>query len=391
MRSTHSPLFRPTYAEISLPNLENNAKWLSSLSRDFFCPMLKSNAYGHGDVEIGLRLSRLGFKTFGLALVEEACRLRAGGLQAEELLVFGCFERAGAEEILSQKLTPVIKLWSELELLESLLSPNAKLPIHIKFNSGMARLGFELHEASDVKAWLDRNSSKFELRGVCSHLSHGEDAGNTLGHSQKQLRAMRDLRDLFGGNVIYHLLNSPGAMSLWAHDRLKDYDLGFRPGIALYGVPPDVEFQTPEAQRKWETIPLKPVLRLRSGVVSYHHLQPGDSVSYGGAWVAERPSIVGVVPIGYADGFTRHFSNRGKMLFRGQRVPVVGKVCMDYTMVDLTDVLKDKFGEYAEEIVLIGQQGAEQLFAKEVAAWSDTISYEILTCVGRRVPRKYVD
>src|SRR5690606_22546357 len=127
-----------------------------------------------------------------------------------------------------------------------------------------ARLGFELNQASDVKAWLDRNSSKFDLRGVCSHLSHGEDAGSDQGHSQKQMQAMRDLKNLFGSGIAYHLLNSSGVMWLWAHDRLKECKLGYRPGIALYGVPPDVDFQNQEAQKKIDQIPLKPVLRLRS-------------------------------------------------------------------------------------------------------------------------------
>lgn len=390
MRFSHSPVFRPTFAEISLSRLEANARWLHSLTPEFFCPMIKSNAYGHGDVEVARRLSSIGIKTFGLALIEEALRLRSNGLEKERLLVFGSFDAQGAGPILQHKITPVLSLWSEVEHLKNLLSSGANFPVHLKFNSGMARLGFDPSEASELKRKLEVDG-KLKLTGVCSHLSHGEDAGENQGRSTRQFEILNSLKDLFGQKVDYHLLNSAGGLSLWAHDRMSEFHCGFRPGISLYGLPPEIHFHTPQAKEKWRKLPLQAALKLRSGVIHYHSLKAGETVSYGGQWTAARPSIVGVIPIGYADGYTRHFSNRGQMLYRGQRVPVVGTVCMDYTMVDLTDVLNNRFGEYAEEVVLIGEQGQNCLGADEVAHWAGTISYEILTCVGRRVPRKYLD
>ncbi|MCB0411791.1 MAG: alanine racemase [Bdellovibrionales bacterium] len=387
-RFSHTPVFRPTHAEIDLEALRHNGLWLQKLAPHFFCPMVKSNAYGHGDVDVVKSLTEVGIETYGIALLEEALRLRTSNCKTQTLLMFGCFGKREAQYLHEHKITPVVKLWEEFEALEHAVPKTSAIPIHIKFDTGMARMGFSVAEAEKLQEFLLKNP-RFELLGVCSHLLQGEDMAVPMGMSFTQSQKLKELVSFFGPGPEYHLYNSSGALSLWAHHREDEIDLGFRPGIALYGVAPDMKFAHQQAQEKWKTLPLKPVMRLRTEVVSVRTVKKGDTVSYGGRWTAKQDSQVAVIPIGYADGYSRKFSNCGQVLFRGQRVPVVGTVCMDYTLIDLTAASESGISPLGEEVLLLGSQGSEHLDANEVASWSETISYELLSCVGRRVPRKY--
>ncbi|MCB0422485.1 MAG: alanine racemase [Bdellovibrionales bacterium] len=393
-------ILRRTFAEISLDNLRDNVRALKGLvpKKFFFCPMIKSNGYGHGDIEVMQVLQEEGVTQVGVALVEEGIHLRQNGFRHVDILVFGITGQHGERSMIEHNLTPVISSFHQIKELASLV-PKEKSPygVHIKFNTGMNRLGFEADEVKKVTDML-KEYPHLEVKGVCSHLSDGEDASFLDGRSSVQFRIFQKIATHFPKNVGLHIHNSAGFLgSVATNDQCWGKSLnvsphlkwGVRPGIALYGVYPSLSPQD-LAQLEVQGVRLKPCMVLKSEVVKYHRLKRGQRVSYGGTWEAQRESVIGVVPIGYADGFGRNFSNKGQMLFRERRVPVVGTVCMDYVMIDLTEVLGDNFGSVGEEVVLFGKQGAAELSVDEVAKTADTIPYELLTCIGRRVPRQYV-
>ncbi|MCM2282414.1 MAG: alanine racemase [Bdellovibrionaceae bacterium] len=382
-------LHRRTYVEVDLARLERNFHTLRKLlpPNAFCCPMVKANAYGHGDVEVATQLELAGVKHLGVGLVEEGVRLREAGVRVP-LLLFGIFEEFSVDTILENKLTPVISHWSELEILADHVPFGSRFALHLKFNTGMNRLGFDVSEALQLRDWLDTHQ-QFSLEGVATHLLRGEDAGEPDSDSGAQLEQFARALGAFQGLRFHaHALNSSAAVQLHARDGRLSY--GMRPGLALYGVMPSTR-ATPKIQ-------LEPCLSFRSHVVMTHRLNVGEAVSYNAIWKASRPSLIGVIPAGYADGFQRQFSNSGEVLCRGRRAPVVGTVCMDYFMVDLTDVeaASGAVGP-GEEVVMIGDSHGEnqgigleaQLGADELARRVSTIPYEIFTRISERVPRHY--
>lgn len=373
---------RRTYAEVDLAKLDRNFKALRGILRvgAFICPMVKANAYGHGDIEVATSLEHAGATRLGVALVEEGIRLRTAGIKTS-LLVFGIFEDDSVDAILENRLTPVVSHWDQLKLLADRVRQHGRVPLHIKFNTGMNRLGFNVDEAPKLRSWLDAHP-QFSLEGVATHLLRGEDVGQASGDTEKQLHAFsRALAAFQGLSFQAHALNSSAAVNLFANQRPLDF--GMRPGIALYGITP--------ATQEALSLRLEPCLSFRSHIAMTHRLNPGESISYNAIWTAKRPSRLGVVPLGYGDGFPRVFSNNAEVLCRGRRAPVVGQVCMDYFMVDLTDVESATGAvEKGEEVVMIGESQGAVIGADELARWASTISYEILTRISERVPRRYM-
>ncbi len=369
-----SSRIRATHAEIRLSNLTHNFRYLRGLLKDhdFICPMIKANAYGHGDVECARALSKEGAHDLGVVLVEEGIRLREAGILGS-IFVFGTFHRDAAAEIIKYNLTPVISRMNDIRELEEQVPAGVAHAVHLKFNTGMNRLGFEQEEAGALADAL-KKSKRLRLTGICTHLLQGEDAFDSAGRSVAQIGEFEELSTHFDHrNLVLHALNSSGLCSQIFTG------VGARPGISLYGAKP--------ALNQKVNLDLRPVMTLKSRVELVRQVKKGETVSYGGTWTAQRESVVGVVPYGYADGYPRHASNKSFMLVKGQKVPVVGIVCMDYTMLDLTDVKGDCLGE---EVVLIGKQGGQNYSAEELAEATGTISYEIFTRVSPRVPRVYL-
>ncbi len=381
--------YRQTFAEINLEALKFN---ILQLKRDFdgsqfFCPMVKANAYGHGDQTLSLYLEFLNLSSLGVCLIEEALILREAGCK-KQILVFRGFDEIGAKEIIGQNLTPVVSTLNQLELLARL----AKKPIemHLKFNTGMNRLGFEASQMDTVKSILDQHKG-LKVAGVLTHLASGEDGLSDDGQTVQQLQKFMKIEQCFKEfKPVFHVFNSAGMMAKLLRERgdlvIPEFsnNWGARPGLSMYGVAP-TGIASP-----WK---LQPVMTLRSTVGSIRNLAVGEKVSYGGSWTATRPSTIGVVPIGYADGYPRSLSNRGQVLVLGERAPVIGKVCMDFLMIDLTDILKIKSFRNVKdfEVVLFGADDSGNFISvDEVASWANTISWEILTQVGVRVPRKYL-
>ncbi len=354
--------------------------------------MIKADGYGHGDVDCARALRSHGATHLGVSLVEEGLKIRASGDHGS-LLTFGVFEGVeSARAVVEAKLTPVVSEWQQLEALSEVVR-GSRYKIHIKFNTGMNRLGFESEEAPKIREWFDRHS-QFELEGVGTHLLRGDDAGVPGGESESQFVKFAQAFEAFRGmGAAPHALNSSGAVNLSKRVHEKKelgrgviWPVGARPGIALYGVHPTNDENA--------DIGLEPVLSLKSHLVEIRRIKKGERVSYSATWRAGRDSLIGVVPAGYADGIFRAYSNKASVLCRGVRAPITGIVCMDFFMIDLTDVeamTVNGSGSITrgEEIVIIGSQAKDEIRASDLAAIAETIPYEVLTRLTVRVPRVY--
>ena len=395
---TTSFFYRPTVAEVNLARIQFNFRaFRDLLPRDsFICPMIKADAYGHGDVEVGRALRQAGAQILGVNLLEEGVGLRRAGDRGE-ILTFALFDESAALAVLEFSLTPVVSDWYQLEAFEKVLKRRAgthqsKPKIHFKFNTGMSRLGFSVSEAKKLRAWLDGRG--LQLTGICTHLLKGDDAGVAGGESEKQFRLFSEALGAFADlKPIAHALNSSGLINLATRVNAKkslgegftglaSWPLGARPGIGIYGVAPSND--------EGVNLDLQPALTLKSRLAVVHQIRSGEGVSYGATWRAKRDSVIGVIPVGYADGYLRLLSNKAPVLCRGQRASVTGIVCMDFTMIDLTDVVS-KTGPVSagEEVVLIGEQAGQEITAQDLATLVGTNPYEILTNISRRVPRTY--
>ncbi len=375
--------FRPTQARIDLRRLSENYRALECRAERgaWVVPMVKANAYGHGSIFVSRALRQCGAKALGVALIEEGLQLREDG-DLKAVLIFSHFlDSASAEAAVSQNFEVVVGSIPQLEVLANAsrrLGP--KIKVHIELDIGMNRVGFEVAESASVAEWLARHP-EVEVRSILTHLPEAESREASLPQLQLFALAYKPLEKL---QVPVHIFNSAGIANLSAGDLSGVtllHSVGLRPGLALYGVQPETD-----TGRK--ALDVNSVLELRSQIVRLRHLRAGERVSYGGTWRAERDSIIGVVPCGYADGYRRELSNGGSIALRGMRAKVVGTVCMDYFMTDLTDTVS-KTGEVncGEEVILIG----DLLPANEVAKRCGTIAYEILTAISSRVPRIYIN
>jgi alanine racemase len=370
-----SPLL-PTYATINLAALAHN---LSRIKR-YLSPgcdvmaIVKANAYGHGAMEIAHALARHGIGRFAVASLDEGIALRQAGLSAS-IIVLGALFEEQVSDLVAHQLTPVV---SDGRLLPALAkaaySHPTPYPIHLKVETGMGRLGLSPEE---LLVLLENPllQSPLQVDGLMTHLADADGKDSTF--TEQQLGAFRAVQEHIrqrGVTIpLVHTANSAAIVRFpGAHFSLV------RPGIMLYG------YHTLPA-----TVPapdLRPVLSLRSTIVQLRTIPRGGTVSYNGTFVASRPTRIAVLPIGYADGYSRRLSHRGSVLIQGHRVPIVGLVCMDMIMVDVTDLPPVQVGE---AVTLIGQQGGESIWADEVADWIGTIPYEVLCGIGSRVPRLY--
>ena len=224
-----------------------------------------------------------------------------------------------------------------------------------------------------------------ELEGIGTHLVSGEELGDNNSFSSFQLQKFLDLIRFFP-NTKNHILNSSALISQFVHS--DSSNLGARPGISLYGIKPKVFFQNSKAEEKWNQLQLRPVSCLKSRIVSVQELSKGAPVSYEARWKAPRKSKIATVSLGYADGFLRALDKKREVLFRGKKRPVIGAICMDFFMIDLTD--EDKAIELGEEVIIFGADKQASLSAEEQAEAINTIPYELFTNIGSRVERLYI-
>jgi alanine racemase len=342
--------------------------------------VLKADAYGHGAPAVARTLERAKIDGFCVALLEEAVELREAGIVAP-ILVMGGHYGTSHDEILARGLVPVVHDLGEIEAFARLVrSGEAQGPIdvHLKVDTGMARLGVTMAALPDVAAKL-AHVPEVRVRGLMTHLACAD--APTTEEVTEQMRLFELATAMLARHGIEpevrHAANS--AALLRAEARLD----AVRPGIALFGVSPSVGTTALTGE-------LRPVMRVRTEIVAVRDVDAGAAVGYGATWHAPRRARIATLPMGYADGLSRHLGNRGHVLVRGKRAPIVGAVSMDMTMVDVTDV---DGASLRDEAVVLGAQegplGRDAIGAGEIAGHADTIAWEVLTSVSRRVPRFY--
>ena len=368
---------RPTVAEIDLTALVENYRALRTLAKDSE-PMavVKADAYGHGAVAVSRALVAEGCRHLGVARISEARELRAAGVDCRIYLMGGFFPQEAAD-IVALELTPFVFDIPAIPAIGQAAHALGRkgFAVHLKIDSGAGRLGVVLDQLDAAIAELRRNES-LTLEGVCTLLA---DAGNpTSPITERQLanfkRALAELEAAGFRPRFTHVANSAAAVL-----RTDCHWNMFRPGLALYGLPPVAAVR--------ERVELKPVMTFKTRVLQTKRVPAGSGVSYGHTFVTSRPSVIGVLPVGYADGYRRGLQHGAEVLIRGRRAPVVGAVCMDLTMIDLTDVPEAAAGD---DVILWGGAGEQTISVNEVARLAQTISYEMLCTVGKRVPRIYL-
>jgi len=366
----------PTVAEIDLGALGANYRAIKSAGRGAeLMAVVKADAYGHGAIEVTRALRGEGCSHFGVARVCEARELRAAGVR-DRIYLLGGFLAGEAEEIVGLDVTPFVYDIALIAPVQRAVESQARANflIHLKIDSGATRLGILPGELDQAIAELVRAPS-LTVEGVCTLLVNAGDPQSPVTGVQLDVfnAAAARLRAAGIDLRVAHVANS--AASILRPD--AHYSL-LRPGLAIYGLPP-----VPAVR---ERVELRPVMTFKTRVVQVKRVPAGVGVSYGHTFVTPRPSAIGVLAVGYADGYRRGLQHGGEVMIRGRRAPVVGAVCMDLTMVDLTDVPGAAVGD---EVILWGGAGEAMISVNDIARLAQTISYEMLCTVGKRVPRVY--
>ena len=365
---------RPTRIAVDLDALGFNLRNIRAHCGVPVMGIVKANAYGHGLVPVARHLQARGVEQLGVAFVEEGVTLRRAGITTPILVLGGMFGPQVAQFI-AHDLEITVSSLDKLRQVEAAAQAlGRQATIHIKVDTGMERIGVHSYsarpfiEAAVASRWC-------VLKGIYSHLACADDPASpmTLQQLERFLEACAHIERIGAPMPLRHLANSGGVL----HFPRTHLDM-VRPGILLYGVLPDPSSQA--------TVDVKPVLSLVSQVVYFKVVKAGHPVSYGATWAPSHDTRVVTVPIGYGDGYPRALSSRGQVLIRGQRYPVVGRVCMDQFMVDI-GTSGTAYNE--DEVVLIGKQGDAAISVEAVAQAAGTIPYEILTGLNERIPREY--
>ena len=366
-----------TWAEIDLDAITFNAAGLKARARGKAELMVtvKANGYGHGAVEVARAAIGGGATRLAVHRTQEGVQLRQAGIIAPVLLM-GYTLPAESERIVQWNLTPTVNSKPQAESLSAAaVTAGKSLPIHVKVDTGMGRYGLLPGEVLDFVRFLS-GLPGLALEGLYTHHAVADLADKTFTSHQFSIY-MDVVRRLEAESLAFplkHVANSATTLDLpeMALDMV-------RCGIALYGLHPSDEVVP--------AIPLRPALMLKSHVARVRTLSAGASISYGRTYIADKPTRVALIPVGYGDGYHRILSNRGAVLIHGQRASIVGRVCMDQFVVDVSHIPDV---ELHDEVVLIGRQGEEHIPAEEVARWAETINYEVTTSLLPRVVRVYL-
>jgi len=379
-------MVRPTVARVDLRALQSNFRAIvDQLARENVSTgviaVVKANAYGHGAAEVARALEEAGADLLACADIEEGATLRAAGVKAD-ILVFGALSVSDLDGLFDCRLTPTISTPSAARAVQAAaVRRQARVRYHLKIDTGMNRLGFR-HD--NLRRTLPEllASPHLELDAVYTHFATADDPKSTLFGEQRArfeaaLREIERIGSALNRRVPYiHAANSAALLRdsrVW-YDRV-------RPGLLLYGVVPP-----PFAS----TLPLVPVVTLVSRVVAVKGVRRGEGVGYGVKFTADAPTTIAIVPAGYADGLDLRLAGRGAVLIRGRRAPIVGSVCMDMLIADVSGLEVSP----GDEVVIIGSQmlpsgGEDRIDVREMAAAIGTIPYEILCRIGSRIERVY--
>ncbi len=367
---------RPTRADIDLSALRHNLHQIKSFCNadQTLMAVVKADAYGHGAVAISRALEKEDVGQFGVASLEEGAELRGAGI-AKPILVFGGCYPGQEAEFVRLGLTAAVFSLSDLQRLEQYgAAHGVNFPLHLKCDTGMGRVGFLPAEIPQLIEQL-RKGAGVAVVGLMSHLACADELDSPVSLKQIEVfrRVLGQLRAAGIDPPDIHISNSAG-LAAW---EMPECSL-VRAGIALYGGYPSPEFES--------RLDLQPVMCFSTQIAQLRLVEAGAGISYGHSYETLRPTRLATLPVGYADGYNRLFSNSGEVLIRGQRAPVVGRVCMDWILVDVTDIPCAAIGD---RVVLLGSDGTQTISAEEWGEKIDTINYEVFCRIGQRVPRYY--
>jgi alanine racemase len=376
---------RPTWADVSLPNLRHNFRIVTKHigAGVTVCAVVKADAYGHGAVDCSRALEEEGAKWFGVTSLDEAIPLRNAGIQGRILLMTG-FWRGEEQEIVNLGLTPTV--WEPWQV-ESLEKAAERLgvsnyAVHLKVDTGMGRLGVSMDELVHICQVL-KSSSHISVEGFSTHLASSEvlDAPSVDDQIKQFNRAKKIVQESGFKPAFIHVANTSAVIS-----RQESWNTMVRPGLALYGYYLPFERAGREVSGSKLKLPVKPVLTWKTKILSLRDVPAHQALGYGGTYVTKAPARIAVLPVGYADGLNRQISSGGRVIVRGYYAPIVGRISMDLTLADVTGL-----GEVAvgDEVVLLGAVDGLTVDAREHASLANTVPYEILCNISKRVPRRH--
>ena len=348
------------------------------------CAVVKADAYGHGAVECSRALEAEGARWLGVTSLDEAIPLRDAGIRANILLMTG-FWRGEESEIVRLRLTPTV--WEPWHI-ESLDAAAAALgvarhPVHLKVDSGMGRLGVSVDQLPAVLTAL-QSAKHLTMEGLSTHLASSEimDAPSVAEQERTFDTARRMIHDAGVEPTFVHMANTGAVIS-----RPETWNSMVRPGVALYGYYLPFQRAGREVSGGTLRLPVKPVLTWKTRILSLRNFEANQPLGYGATYVTKAPAHVAVLPVGYADGFNRQLSNRGRVIVREHYAPIVGRISMDLTLADVTGIPGVAVGD---EVILLGTCEGMSVDALEHAELANSTPYEILCNISKRVPRRYV-
>jgi alanine racemase len=369
-----------TTAQIDLEAVRHNIGEIKRLlpPSTKFMAVVKADGYGHGSVQVSRAAISSGADYLGVASLREALELRNAGI-VSPILILSESDPKLAEEIVKHRLSQTVYTEALISALsKASVSLGKTAVVHLKIDTGMGRIGARPDEAVEIIKVV-RNLPGLEFEGVFTHFAKADDLNND--YTRKQLSIFNDLIRASSGLIdfkIRHAANS--AATLYFPDSHLDM---VRVGLSMYGLYPGPDKNN---------VALKPALSFKTKVVYLKRVKKGSALSYGGTYRTKKETTIATIPVGYADGYSRGLSNKGKVLIGGKKFPVVGRVCMDLTLVEMGDetCLTGRQGcEMGDEVVLIGTQGRETISADDIAKALNTINYEVVCGIGKRVPRVY--
>ncbi len=370
---------RPVWAEINLDCVAHNIHEFQRIlsERTQIMAIVKADAYGHGAVEVAKAALQAGASWLAIAFLEEGIVLRRKGITAP-IQILGISAPGTEQAVVEHDLTPTICTVESAQRFSQLGTERAKaIGFYLKLDTGMGRIGVRPEQLGEFLETL-RTLPHLKIEGVFSHFSMADESDKTF--TQKQLcrytECLQMIQQAGFSPTIRCLANSAGTMEVPE----SFFDM-VRIGISLYGLYPSDEVDR-------TTVDLKPVMRWKTRIAHLKTLPPGEPVSYSGMFITRRPSVVATLPVGYADGYRRIlWAKDSSVLVKGQRAPIIGRICMDMFMIDVTDIEGVRVGD---EVILLGTQGDETISADAMARKLDSVNYEITCLVGKRVPRIYM-
>ncbi len=367
----------PTVAIIDLSAFRENLliikKKMSASQR--ILAVVKSNAYGHGALELAQHLQHMGLDMLGVAYPDEGLALREAGVKLPILVMAGALPEQMEVSLRSDLILSISDIGSARELSRIASEINHKAKVHVKVDTGMGRLGIVFEDAKDVISNILRLPNLI-VEGVFTHLATSEE--EDFSYIRYQIERFRCLvNELSREGIRVPVLHMANSGAVIQHPETY-FDM-VRVGIMLYGVAPTLELQG--------ILPIRPILSLKTKIIFIKMMPKGSCISYGRTYICLSQKLIAVIPVGYSDGFARRMSGKAYVLIRNIKVPVIGTICMDMSIVDVTGLDEVRVGD---EVVLIGSQGGNTITAHDWASWQETIPYEVLCSIGPRVRRVYV-